>query len=44
MANTVDPDDRAHYEPSHLDLCCLQIQLLYLVLSGLTSGTEEVYI
>ena len=24
MSNSVDPDERAHYEPSHLDLCCLQ--------------------
>ena len=24
-ANTVDPDETAHYEPSHLDLQCLQI-------------------
>ena len=24
----VDPDETAHYEPSHLDLQCLQIQLL----------------
>ena len=28
MANTVDPDEMAHNEPSHLDLQCLQIQLL----------------
>ena len=28
MANTVDSDETAHYEPSHLDLQCLQIQLL----------------
>ena len=28
MANTVDPDEMAHYEPSHLDLQCLQNQLL----------------
>ena len=27
-ANTVDPDEMAHNEPSHLDLQCLQIQLL----------------
>ena len=27
-ANTVDPDDLAHYEPYHLDLQCLKIQLL----------------
>ena len=36
MANTVDPDETAHYEPSHLDLQCLQIQqLLCLALYGL---------
>ena len=26
-ANSVDPDEVAHYEPPHLDLCCLQMQL-----------------
>ena len=26
--NTVDPDETAQYEPVHLDLQCLQIQLL----------------
>ena len=24
MSNSVDPDETDHYEPSHLDLCCLQ--------------------
>ena len=24
-ANTVDPDEMAHYEPSHLGVQCLQI-------------------
>ena len=24
IANSVDPDEMAHYEPSHLDLHCLQ--------------------
>ena len=24
MSDSVDPDEMAHYEPSHLDLCCLQ--------------------
>ena len=24
MSNSVDPDETAHYEPSHVDLCCLQ--------------------
>ena len=22
MSNSLDPDETAHYEPSHLDLCC----------------------
>ena len=24
MLGSADPDEMAHYEPSHLDLCCLQ--------------------
>ena len=24
MPNSIDPDETAHYEPSHLDQCCLQ--------------------
>ena len=24
MSNSIDPDEMAHYEQSHLDLCCLQ--------------------
>ena len=24
MSNSVDPDETAHFEPSHLDLCCLE--------------------
>ena len=24
MSNSVDPDETAHHEPSHPDLCCLQ--------------------
>ena len=24
MLNSVDPVEMAHYEPSHLDLCCFQ--------------------
>ena len=35
MANTVDPDGTAHYEQSHLDLQCLQIQLSFVVFSTL---------
>ena len=33
MSNSVDPDETAHYEPSHLDLRCLQKSL---VLSTMT--------
>ena len=29
MANSVDPDEMAHYEPSHLELHCLQRYLLW---------------
>ena len=28
MSNSVDPDETAHHEPSHLDLCCLPKTLL----------------
>ena len=28
MSNSADPDETAHYEPSHLDLCCLQKSVL----------------
>ena len=38
MAYTVDLDETAHYEPSHLDVQRLQIQLLLcLALNGLLS-------
>ena len=37
MANSVDPDETAHYEPSHQDLRCLQKQMVWsAVLKGLT--------
>ena len=29
MANSADPDEMAHYEPSHLDLHCLQSYLVW---------------
>ena len=29
MANSVDPDETAHYEPSHLGLHCLQRYLYW---------------
>ena len=28
MSNNVDPDETAHYELSHLDLCCLQKHII----------------
>ena len=28
MSNSVDPDETAHYEPSHLDLRCLQMPII----------------
>ena len=31
-----DPDETAHYEPSHLDLCCLQKSII------ITRGSERV--
>ena len=31
-ANSVDPDEAAHYELPHLDLHCLQTQLFFSVL------------
>ena len=37
MANSVDSEEVAHYEPPHLNLLCLQIQLFsFLVLSEFT--------
>ena len=36
MANSVDPDEMAHYEPSHLDLHCLQRYLCW------SAGMKEV--
>ena len=38
MANSIDPDEMARYEPSHLDLCCLQISVkASLGMNGLSS-------
>ena len=36
MSNSVDPDETAHYEPSHLDLCSLQRLLI------IACGSERV--
>ena len=35
MANSVDPDEMAHYEPSHLDLHCLHRYVWSVKLKGL---------
>ena len=29
MQNSVDPNETAHYEPSHLDLRCLQKPIIF---------------
>ena len=36
MSDSVDPDETAHYEPSHLDLCCLQKPII------IACGSERV--
>ena len=36
MSNSIDPDETAHYEPSHLDLCCLQKSII------IACGSERV--
>ena len=36
MSNRVDPDTRAHYEPSHLDLRCMQKSII------IACGSERV--
>ena len=41
MANSVDPDETALYEPSHLDLLCLH---RYLVWSSGLTGLKAFYI
>ena len=38
MVNSADPDETAHYKPSHLDLHCLQSYLYWSAgIKGLTS-------
>ena len=36
MSNSIDPDETAHYEPSHLDLCCLHKPII------IACGSERV--
>ena len=38
MSNSVDPDETAHYKPSHLDLRCLQKPII------IAYGSERVEI
>ena len=43
MANSVDLDEVAHYEPPHQDLLCLQLQLFsFLVLKELSPTVFDV--
>ena len=45
MANRVDPDETARYEPSHLDLHCLhKYMLMYAGLNGFTNLCKTVYL
>ena len=38
IANSIDPDEKAHYKPSHLDLHCLHRYLFWSTeLKGLTN-------
>ena len=36
LSNSLDPDETAHYEPCHLDLCCLQKPII------IACGSERV--
>ena len=40
MANSVDPDETAHYELTHLDLHCLQRYLVWSVGLKGSSGMD----
>ena len=41
MSNSIDPDETAHYEPSHLDLRCLQMPIFTACSS---EGVNIIYI
>ena len=42
ISNSIDPDETAHYEPSHLDLHCLQKpMLLPIAVKVLTVFAED---
>ena len=44
MSNSVDPDETAHYEPSHLDLCCLQNPVIIACGSESVNGKAGTFI
>ena len=41
MSNSIDPDEMAHNEPSHLDLCCLQKTIIIAYGSERVNKTSE---
>ena len=46
MADSVDPDEMAHYEPSHLDLHCLHrynVSVLVYQAERVNASTEFLY-
>ena len=42
MSDSIDPDETAHYEPSHLDLCCLQKPIIIVCGSESVNDVYEV--
>ena len=43
MANSLDPDETGHYEPSHLDLHCLQKFSALLFMDERVKGLSTLY-
>ena len=41
MSNSIEPDETAHYEPSHLDLCCLQ---KFIIIAYGSERVKHVYL
>ena len=39
MSDSLDLDEMAHYEPSHLDLCCLQKPIIIVCGSERIKGS-----
>ena len=44
MSNSIYPDETAHYEPSHLDLCCLQKTVITACGSEKLNGIVASYV